>query len=161
MGCSSTITGRRPEVAQPLQPAGFYWSGFLCLVLAVFKLTMEAHWSWWRVLLPFWAVLGHNILYITVGFVWLCFVDHGTAEEEVTIRQGYGGYGYQLAALVCFVIFGDNMLRRIEGPAETVGFWLSSGRWELILVSGMLSVLLQLLFWSETVAPRNRRTHRG
>ena len=49
MGCSSTITGRRPEVAQPLEPAGFYWSGFLCLILAVLKLTLEAHWSWWRV----------------------------------------------------------------------------------------------------------------
>jgi hypothetical protein len=82
VGCSSTIIGRRPEVAKALQPAGFYWSGFLCLVLAVFKLTMEAHWSWWRVVLPFWAVLGHNILYIIVGFVWLCFVDHGTAQVD-------------------------------------------------------------------------------
>jgi len=146
-------------VAQPLKPAGFYWSGFLCLVLAVFKLTMKAHWSWWRVLLPFWAVLGHNILHITVGFVWLCFVDHGTAEEEVSIRQGYGGYGYQLAAVVCFVIFGDNVLRRIEGPAETVEFWLSSGRWELIIVFGILSVVLQFLFWSEVVGRLNRRIH--
>ena len=50
-------------MAQPLEPAGFYWSGFLCLILTVLKLTLEAHWSWWRVLLPLWAVLGHNILY--------------------------------------------------------------------------------------------------
>ena len=49
-------------MAAPLQPAGFYLSGFLCLVLAVLKLTVERHWSWWRVLLPFWAVLGHNLL---------------------------------------------------------------------------------------------------
>ena len=68
-------------MAKPLQPAGFYWSGFLCLVLAVLKLMREANWSWWRVLLPFWAVLGHNILYITVGFVWLSFADDGAAEE--------------------------------------------------------------------------------
>ena len=47
---------------QPVQPAGFYRSGFLCLILAVLKLTVEAHWSCWRVLLPFWAVLGHNLL---------------------------------------------------------------------------------------------------
>jgi hypothetical protein len=102
-------------VAQPLEPAGFYRSGFLCLILAILKLRLEAHWSWWRVLLPFWAVLGHNILYITVGFVWLSFADDGTAEEEVTIRQGHGAYRHQLAALVCFVIFADNVLRRIEG----------------------------------------------
>jgi hypothetical protein len=161
VGCSSTITGRRPEVSRPLQGAGFYWSGFLCLGLAVLKLTMEGHWSWWRVFLPFWAVLGHTILYIVVGFGWLWFVDHGATEEEVTIRQGHGGYGHQLAALVCFVVFADNVLRRIEGPAETMWYWVSSGRWELIFVSGVLSVLLQLLFWSETVAPANRRTHRG
>jgi hypothetical protein len=50
-------------------------------------------------------------------------------------------YGYHLAALA--LSFSNIMLRRIEGTAETVAFWLSSGRWELILVSGMLSVLLQ------------------
>jgi hypothetical protein len=61
VGCSSTITRRRPEVAEPFEPAGFYWSGFLSLVLAVLQLTVETHWSWWRVLLPFWAVLGHNL----------------------------------------------------------------------------------------------------
>ena len=57
-------------------------------------------------MLPFWAVLGHNILYITAGFVWPAFADHGGAtEEEITIRQGPGGYGYQLAALVLIMLF--------------------------------------------------------
>ena len=147
-------------MAEPFEPAGFYWSGFLCLVLAVLKLTGEAHWSWWRVLLPFWAVLGHNILYITIGFVWLRFADDGAAET-VTIRPGQGGYGYQIAALACFAVFADNVLRRIEGQQETMFLWVSSGRWELIVVSGMLSVLMQLKFWSQVVDPGNRRTHRG
>ena len=53
-------------------------------------------WSWWRVLLPFWAVLGNNHLYITVGFAWLFFADAGATEEAVTIRQGHGAYGYQI-----------------------------------------------------------------
>jgi len=146
-------------VAKPLELAGFWLAGLVCVVLAVLKLTVEAHWSWWRVLLPFWVVLGHNILYITVGFVWLSLADDGTAEEEVTIRQGHGGYRYQLAALVCFVIFADNVLRRIEGSGETIWFWVSWGRWELIIVFGILSVVLQLLFWSEVVGRRNRRIH--
>ena len=146
-------------MAAPLQPAGFYLSGFLCLVLAVLKLTVGRHWSWWRVLLPFWAVLGHNILYITIGFVWLYFADDGSAEEAVTIRQEDGGYGYQIAALVCFAVFADNVLRRIEGPGENM-LWVSSGRWELIVVSGMLSLLMHLLFWSEVVEHRDRRTYR-
>jgi len=37
--------------------------------------------------------LGHNILYITIGLVWLYFVDDGMAEETTTIRKGHGGHG--------------------------------------------------------------------
>ena len=147
-------------MAERFQPAGFCWSVFLCLVLAVLKLTVKAHWSWWRVSLPIWAVLGHNILYITIGLVWLYFADNGAAEETTTIRKGHGGHGYQIAALVCFVVFADNVLRRIEGQEETM-LWVSSGRWELIVVSGMFTVLLLLLFWSEVLDSGNRRTHRG
>jgi len=106
------------------------------------------------VLLPVWAVLGHNFLYISVGFVWLSFADDEVTEEEVVIRQGDRTYGYQMAALLCFGMFADNVLRRIEGAGE-VWFWLSSGRWELIFVFGILSVALQLLFWSEVVPLAN------
>ena len=134
------------------EPVGFYWAGFLCLVLAVLKLSGEAHWSWWRVLLPLWVVLGHNILYVAIGFVWLSFTDDG--EEEVTIRQGDGGYGYQVAALVCLVVFADNVLRRMEGQQEQLFLWVSSGRWETIVVFGMLTVIMQLLFWSKIVGSR-------
>ena len=114
-------------MAKPLEFAGFWWSGLVCLVLAVLKLTLEAHWSWWRVSLPLWAVLGHNIVYIAIGFVWLYFADDGAPEEAVTIRPGDGGYGYQIAALVCFVVFADSLLRRIEGPGENM-LCVSSGR---------------------------------
>ena len=141
------------------EPVGFYWAGFLCLVLAVLKLSGEAHWSWWRVLLPLWVVLGHNILYVAIGFVWLSFTDDG--EEEVTIRQGDGGYGYQVAALVCFVVFADNVLRRMEGQQEQLFLWVSSGRWETIVVFGMLSLIMQVLFWSKIVDSGNHRTRGG
>ena len=134
------------------EPVGFYWAGFLCLVLAVLKLSGEAHWSWWRVLLPLWVVLGHNILYVAIGFVWLSFTDDG--EEEVTIRQGDGGYGYQVAALMCFVVFADNVLRRMEGQQEQLFLWVSSGEWETIVVFGMLTVIMQLLFLSKIVGSR-------
>jgi hypothetical protein len=85
-------------VAKPLELAGFCLAGLVCVVLAVLKLTMEPQWSWWRVSLPLWAVLGHNILYIIFGFVWLSLADDSAA---ITIRPGDGGYGYQIAALVC------------------------------------------------------------
>jgi hypothetical protein len=148
------------RVRQQFQMLGFYLAGFLCLVLTVLKLTIEGQWSWRHVLLPLWVVLGHNALYITVGFVWLFFVDDGAAGEEVAIRQDDGPYGYQLAAMLCFLIFADNLLRRIEGPGDSVWFWLSSGRWELIFVSGVLSVVCQLRFWSGTVRRGNNRIRR-
>ncbi len=91
-------------MGQQIQMVGFYWAGFLCLVSAVLKLRIAGHWSWWRVLLPLWVVLGHNALYITVGFVWLFFADEGAAGEEVTIRQDHRRYAYQLAAMLCFLI---------------------------------------------------------
>jgi len=90
----------------------------------------------------------------------LFFVDDGAAGEEVAIRQDDGPYGYQLAAMLCFLIFADNLLRRIEGPGDSVWFWLSSSRWELIFVSGVLSVVCQLLFWSGTVRRGNNRIRR-
>ena len=97
MVCPSTITERRHRVRQQIQVLGFYLAGFLCLVLAVLKLTIEGHWSWWRALLPLCVVLGHNALYITVGFVWLFFADDGAAGGEATILPDDGPYSYQLA----------------------------------------------------------------
>ena len=121
------------------------------------KLTVETHWSWARVLLPVWAFLGHNLLYVGVGFIWLSFADDGVTEEEVVIRERNHTYGYQLTALLSFAMFADNVLRRIEGASERAGFGLTSGRWELIIVFGVLSVALQVLFWSKVVPPiRNR-----
>ena len=140
------------------QMLGFYLAGFLCLILAVFKLTVEGHGSWWRVLLPLCVVLGHNALYIGVGFIWLSFADDGVTDEEVVTRETNHTYGYQLAALFCFAVLADNVLSRIEGAGQTAGFWLISGRWELIFVFSVLSAALQLLFWSEVVPLASHRS---
>ena len=133
---------------QQFQTLGFYWAGFLCLVLAASspEMTVQGQWSWWRAMLPLWVVLGHNALYITVGFAWLFFADDSAAEDEVTIRQDEGPYGYQLAAMLCFLIFADNLLRRIDGHEEMMWFGVSAGKWELILVSGILCLVCHLLF---------------
>jgi hypothetical protein len=72
-------------MGQQIQTLGFYLAGFLCLVLAVLKLTIEVHWSWWRVLSPLWLVLGHNALDVAVGFVWL--FSPTTAQQEKKSRS--------------------------------------------------------------------------
>jgi hypothetical protein len=71
-----------------------------------------------------------------------------TAQQKMQSLSAKGmvGYGYQIAALVCFAVFADNVLRRVEGHGESMLFWVSSGRWELIVVSGTLCLLMHLLF---------------
>jgi hypothetical protein len=71
------------------------------------------------------VVLGHHALSVTVRFVWLFFADDGAGGEEVTIRQDHRSYGCQLAAMLCLLIFADNVLGRMEGHEETAWFWLS------------------------------------
>ena len=97
-------------------------------------------------MLPFWVVLGHNILYVAIGFVWLSFTSDDAEEEAVAVNEGHGGYAYQVAALVCFVVFADNVLRRMEGQPEPVFLSVRLGLPEKIIVFGMLSVIMQFLF---------------
>jgi hypothetical protein len=144
---------------QPIQGPSVYLAGLLCVGLAVVKLTAEGHWSWWRVLLPLWVVLGHNALYISVGFIWLAFVDHGEEEESLTIRPN-PPQSYLYAGMFCFLLFTDNLVGRMEVPDQRIWFWLRSGRWQLLLVFGILSVVCQLLFWSEAVCPSHHITRR-
>ena len=111
-------------MGQQIQMVGFYWAGFLCLVSAVLKLTIEGHWSWWRVLLPLGVVFGDNALYITVGFCrsWIfrlaLFRRRGRSGRRSHDPQGHRRYAYQLAAMLCFLIFAANLLGRIEGQEE-------------------------------------------
>jgi len=66
--------------------------------------------------------LGHSAVYITVAFVWLSFTDDGMMDEKAVDRRDDRLYGYQLAAMLCFLIFADNVLRRIEGSGATAWF---------------------------------------
>jgi hypothetical protein len=106
---------------QPIQLQGFCLAGLLCVGLAVLKLTTEGHWSWWRVLIPLWAILGHNALYILVGFIWLFFVDHGDAEESLTIRRN-PPQSYQYAGMLCFLLFADTCSDEWRGQISAYGF---------------------------------------
>ena len=63
-----------------------------------------------------------------------------------------------MAAVPGFLILADDLLGRIEGHEETVWFWLSSGRWKPIIVSGVLRAVCRPLFWSGVVRPGHRGT---
>jgi hypothetical protein len=64
------------------------------------------------------------------------------------------------AGMFCFLLFTDNLVGRMEVPDQRIWFWLRSGRWQLLLVFGVLSVVCQLLFWSEAVCPSHHITRR-
>src|SRR6266566_247868 len=117
----------------PIQAMGFWVFGFLSVVLAVLKLTVAGYWSWWRVMLPFLAFLGHNAVYLLAGFLCFCWLKQEEDEEEPTTVQKHSREGYNLAALLFFFLFLDNLLRRVEGQAWK-GFWLCSGRLEVVVL---------------------------
>ena len=63
--------------------------------------------------------------------------------------------GYNIAALLFFFLFLDNLLRRVEGQAWK-GFWLCSGRLEVVVLFGMLSLVAQFVYWSRIVSGINQ-----
>ena len=141
------------ESEHAVQTIGLWIFGFLSVVLAVLKLTLAAYWSWWRVMLPLLAVLGHNALYMLtalISFRWL-----KDDEEESTSADEYSRYGYNLAALFFFLLFLDNLLRREEGQGWS-GFWPCSGRLEVVVLYFALSVLAHFAFWSRIVSRLNQ-----
>jgi hypothetical protein len=95
---------------------------------------------------PFWTMLGHNALYLAVGFVWLHVVDDGEASVNEEAPDGY-----QLAALLCFFLFVDNLVGRLERGQPPAWQWLGSGQWQLLLLFASLALLCQLLYWSEAI----------
>ena len=140
-----------------LQWAGFNLAGLLCLVLMVVKLTLALPWSWWRVLLPLWAVLWHNGVYIAVGFIWLTWKGCGREDDELRVRRQHRLDRCQFGSMVCALVFLDNVLRKMGGEGESVWWWLASGRHEVILLSGGAMLTCQFLFWSGIVEGGNTR----
>jgi len=139
----------------PIESMGFWMFGVLSVVLAVLKLTVAGYWSWWRVMLPFLAFLGHNAVYLLAGFLCFCWLKHEEGEQEPTTVQKHSREGYNLAALLFFLLFLDNLLRRVEGQGWK-GFWPCSGRFEVVVLFGMLSLVAQLVYWSRIVNGLNQ-----
>src|SRR2546421_10167559 len=141
----------------PIQAMGFWMFGFLSVALAVLKLTVAGYWSWWRVMLPFLAFFRHNAVYLA-GFLCFCWLKQEEDEEELTTVQKHSREGYNLAALLFFFLFLDNLLRRAEGQGWK-GFWLCSGRFEVVVqvvLFGRLTLVAQFVYGSRIVNGLNQ-----
>jgi uncharacterized membrane protein len=141
------------EPEHSFQTAGFWIFGFLSVVLAVLKPTVAGYWSWWRVMLPLLAFLGHNALYILVGLI--CFRWLKDDGEESTTADKHSRDGYNIAALLFFFLFLDNLLRREEGQGWN-GFWPCSGRLEVVILYVVLSLLAHFAYWARIVTGLNQ-----
>ena len=72
--------------------------------------------------------------------------------------QKHSRAGYNIAALLFFFLFLDNLLRRAEGQGWK-GFWLCSGRFEVVVqvvLFGMLTLVAQFVYWSRIVSGLNQ-----
>ena len=63
--------------------------------------------------------------------------------------------GYNIAGLLFFFLFLDNLLRHIDGQGWG-GFWPCSGRVEAVVLYAVLSLLAQLAYWSRIVSRLNQ-----
>jgi hypothetical protein len=89
------------------------------------------------------------------GFLCFCWLKQEEGEEEPATVQKHSREGYNLAALLFFVLFLDNLLRSVEGQVWK-GFWPCSGRFEVVVLFGMLSLVAQFVYWSRIVSGLNQ-----
>ena len=132
------------SASQQFQAKGFYMSGCVSLVLAALKLAEMKSWSWWRVFLPFWVIVGQNVIYVLVGFLCLFAVRYGEDEEaEEPAKVQSDRIVYQVASLVCVLISTDNLLRWLERGGNSYWFWLCSGSVAMVVLFGILALVAQ------------------
>ena len=129
---------------------GLYVCGAIAFVMLVLKLSVIDTWSWWRVILPLGLFVGFNVTNIVVAFIYLSFahIPERPDGDEADVLETHTINAHYVAAIVFFVLFGDNMVRWIEGSETSHWFWLLSGKGEALAVFGALSVLALFTYWS-------------
>ena len=70
-------------------------------------------------------------------------------------RDYHSRIGYNIAALLSFFLFLDNLMRREEGQGWS-GFWPCSGRLDVVVLYFVLSLLAHFVFWSQIVNALNQ-----
>jgi len=128
---------------------GLYVCGVIAVVMLALKLSVIDTWSWWRVLLPLGLFVGFNVTNIVVAFTYLSFANIPVRPDgdEDEVLEPHELDAHNLAAMLFFGVFGDNVVRWIEGSETSHWFWLFSGKGEVLAVFGVLSVLALFSYW--------------
>ena len=124
--------------------------GAIAFVMLLLKLSVFEPWSWWRVLLPLGLFVGFNVTNIIVAFIYLSFanIPERPDGDEADVLEPHTINAHYAAAMLFFVVFGDNLVRWIEGSETSHWFWLLSGENEALAVFGALSVVALFSDWS-------------
>ena len=129
---------------------GLYICGAISFVMLVLKLSVIETWSWWRVILPLGLFVGFNVTNIVVAFIYLTFahIPERPDGDEAEVLEPHEINVHYVLAMLFFVVFGDNVVRWIEGSETSYWFWHFSGEGEVLAVFGALSVLALVSYWS-------------
>ena len=127
-----------------------YICGVISLVMLVLKLSVMDTWSWWRVILPVGLIVGFNLTNMVVAFIYLSFahIPERPDGDEAEVLEPHEINVHYVAAMLFFVVFGDNVVRWIDGSETSYWFWLLSGKLEVLAAFGALSVLALFSYWS-------------
>src|SRR5215471_13600262 len=128
------------------------------MVLAVLKWTVVPYWSWWRVMLPLLAYLGHNALYILTALICFRWLKHMKKRSRPR-RTSMGGTATTSLGCYSSSCFWITCSDIIEGQGWG-GFWPWSGRVEVVVLYAVLSLLAQLAYWSRIVSRLNQASMR-
>ena len=130
--------------------SGLYICGVISLVMLVLKLSVIETWSWWRGILPVGLIVGFNLTNMVVAFIYLSFahIPERPDGDEAEVLEPHEINVHYVAAMLFFVVFGDNVVRWIDGSETSYWFWLFSGDVEVLALFGALSVLALFSYWS-------------
>jgi hypothetical protein len=94
--------------------------------------------------------LVFNALYIATGFLYLsvCPVPERPAAEETALLRTHTDRAHYWAGFVLCASFVLNMMNRVERAEVSTGWWLFSGRVEVLIAFGAFSVISLWLYWA-------------
>ena len=101
-------------------------------------------------MLPLGLIVGFNVTNIIVAFIYLSFaqIPERPDGDEAEVLEPHTINAHNIASMLFFVIYGDNVVRWIEDSEASQWFWLFSGKSEVLVVFGSLSVLTLFSYWS-------------
>ena len=86
---------------------------------------------------------------MVVAFIYRSFahIAERPDGDEADVLEPHTLDAHYVAAMLFFVVFGDNLVRWIEGSETSHWFWLFSGKIESLAVFGALSVVALFSYW--------------